>query len=251
MYLIVNSDYHFTLQTPAILASIKYEDSDSVIEQKIAMVTKYITKVITYRTWNHWMISQSAMEAPIYQFAKDIRDKDVDTIKEIIGQNPLKPPSIDNMSPILNQQIKNRLRVMISLITAIVGRESGEFVYMLNNDNIEIEHIWSNHFDQHLDEFQNKTDFLNTRNNIGDLLVLPKTFNTSYGDESFETKVRQYFSQNILAQSLCIEKYKNAPGFHSFVISLSLPFKPYEHFKKDSIAERADLYRKILKWDFD
>lgn len=251
LYLIVNSDYHFTLQTPAILASIRYGDNDDVIEQKIAAVTKYITKVITYRTWNHWMISQSAMESPIYQFAKEIRGKDVNKIKEIMAKDPLNPPSIDNMSPILNQQIKNRLKVMISLITSIVGRESGEFAYMLNKDNIEVEHIWSNHFEQHLDEFQNEADFANARNSIGDLLVLPKSFNTSYGDLPFETKVHQYFSQNILAQSLCEEKYKNAPGFNSFVSSSGLPFTPYEHFKKDSIAQRADLYRKILEWDFN
>lgn len=34
------------------------------------------------------MISQSAMEAPIYQLCKDIRDLDVDKIKELLDSDP-------------------------------------------------------------------------------------------------------------------------------------------------------------------
>lgn len=250
LYLIVNSDYKFTLQTPAIMAAIRYGDSEAVIDEKLKIVSKYITKVLTYRTWNQWWIAQSAMEAPVYQFAKDIRDRDIDELKAIVSSGPLNPPSIDNSSPTLNSQIKNRLRVMISLITAIVGRESNEFVYMLNKDDIEVEHIWSDHFDQHQDEFQNENDFANARNNIGDLLVLPKSFNASYGDDPYEVKVQQYFSQNILVQTLCTQKYSNAPGFLAFKTSSNLPFTPYAHFKKDNIDQRANLYREILKWDF-
>jgi len=196
------------------------------------------------------MISQSAMESQIYTMCQEIRDASIDALKVKLQSSPLELPPLEN-APILNQQIKNRLRVMLSLITAIVGRESGEFKYMLNDDHIEVEHIWCDHFENHTDEFESEADFANVRNSIGDLLVLPKSFNDSYGDDIYEDKVKRYYSQNILAQTLCQNKYDRAPGFLKFVKDSGLPFKPYEHFKKADIEERNRLYMAILKWDFD
>ncbi len=247
LYLIVNDDYNFTLQYPLILSSIAYNDDEATIIQKRELVTKYITKVLTYRTWNHIMISQSSMEAPVYQLCKEIRGKSIDEIKEILDKDPLNAPELIN-PPILNQQIRHRLLVMLSLITEIVARESGEPDYLLNKPDMEVEHIWSNHFEQHTDEFDNEQDFANTRNTLGDLLVLPKSFNASYNDDPYKVKVEQYFSQNILAQSLNAKKYENAPGFIRFMVSSGLPFKFYEDFKKNQIDERSNLYKAILEF---
>lgn len=115
---------------------------------------------------------------------------------------------------------------------------------------MEVEHIWANHYIQHKYEFDNENDFATARNNIGDLLVLPKSFNASYNDDSYKDKVVQYFSQNILAQSLNAQKYSNSPGFLQFVQSSGLPFKPYDDFKMAAINERAELYKSILKWNW-
>lgn len=52
LYLVVNSDYGFTLQPALILASIRYNDSDSVVEEKIKIVSKYLTKLLSWRVWN-------------------------------------------------------------------------------------------------------------------------------------------------------------------------------------------------------
>ena len=71
------------------------------------------------------------------------------------------------------------------MITEIVARESKAPNYMLNKEDIEVEHIWSDHYNEHLDEFVSKDEFDNYRNNIGDLLVLPKSFNASYNKEPF------------------------------------------------------------------
>ena len=248
-YLIVNNDYGFTLQPALILASIRYNDSDDIVEQKIQIVSKYLTKVLSWRVWNHWMISQSSLEAPIYDLCKKIRSKTIEEIEEILCTNPIELPELNN-SPTLNQQNKRRLKVLIALITEIVARESNESDYMLNKPDIEVEHIWSDHFNQHLDEFKVKDEFDNVRNNIGDLLVLPKSFNASYNDAPYKTKVEQYFSQNILAQTLNKRKYENNPGFNHFVEESKLDFKSYDEFKKQAISDRAELYKSILIWNW-
>ena len=251
-YLIVNNDYGFTLQPALILASIAYNDSDEVVEEKLQVVSKYITKVLTWRVWNHWMISQSAMEAPIYDLCKKIRGKSLEEVKELIASNPLSANIPDlTGSPTLNQQNKRRLKVMLALITEIVARESKAPSYILNKDDIEVEHIWADHFNQHMDECASEDEFDNYRNNIGDLLVLPKSFNASYGDAPYVIKVEQYFSQNILAQTLNEKKYVNNPDFVRFMNSSGLNFKAYTEFKKNSIAERAELYKAILLWNWN
>ena len=249
LYLIVNSDYGFTLQPVLILASIKYEDTPDVVKQKIKVVSKYLTKVLSWRVWNHWMISQSSLETPIYDLCKKVRNMDICDLTSTLDSDPIELPELNN-SPTLNQQNRSKLKVLISLITEIVASNSGTPDYMLNRKNIEVEHIWSNHLSQHTDECKDETDFATVRNNIGDLLVLPKSFNASYGDKTYKDKVIQYFEQNILAQSLNPNKYQNNPGFIHFIESSGLPFKSYTEFKRDAVAERAELYRQILLWNW-
>ena len=249
LYLIVNSDYGFTLQPALILASIKYEDSTEIVVQKIKIVSRYLTKVLSWRVWNHWMISQSTLEAPIYDLCKQIRNMSIENLQKKLADEPIELPALEN-SPTLNQQNRTKLKVLISLITEIVAANSGTPDYMLNKKDVEVEHIWSNHYTWHTDEFKDESDFASTRNNIGDLLVLPKSFNASYGDAQYSVKVVQYFEQNILAQSLNPNKYQNNPGFLQFRESSRLPFKSYEEFSRDAIAERADLYRRILIWNW-
>ena len=150
----------------------------------------------------------------------------------------------------MNRQNKRRLKVLLALITEIVAKESEASDYMLNKKDIEIEHIWHNHFENFKDVFSNEAEFSNTRNNIGGLLVLPKSFNASYGDNDYKDKLEHYFSQNILAQTLNVKKYQNNPAFLRFVHKSKLPFKSYEVFTNDSIGERAELYKSILLWNW-
>ena len=250
LYLIVNSDYGFTLQPALIMAAIAYQDDEDTIAAKIKLVSKYLTKILSWRVWNHWLTSQSKMEAKIYELCKQIRNKTLEELKSYLSNYHMDDNSLTITSPHLNQQNKPKIRVLLALITEIVARGSGTPDYMLNKKEIEVEHIWSNHFDQHTDEFDNESDFQNVRNSIGDLLVLPKSFNASYGDSTYDVKVEQYFSQNILAQTLNQKKYSNNPGFLGFSDSTNLPFKAYDDFKRTSINERTDLYRAILEYEF-
>ena len=250
LYLIVNNDYNFTLQPALILSAIKYQDSDEIVNQKIKIISKYITKILTWRVWNHWIISQSSLETPIYGLCKQIRDMDIEAIKKVLYGDPIELPPLNN-SPMLNQQNRPKLKVLLALITEIVAKNSMSPDYLLNKPYIEVEHIWSNHYEQHTDEFADQNAFADARNNIGDLLILPKSFNASYNDAPYSTKVEQYFEQNILAQSLNAKKYKNNPNFQKFIEKSKLQFKPYEEFKKASIGERAELYKSILLWNWN
>lgn len=250
LYLIVNADYGFTLQPALIMASIAYGDSDDTIAAKIKEVSKYLSKILSWRIWNHWLTSQNQMESKIYELCKQIRDMSVHELKEYLSSYVMDENTLAGTSPHLNQQNKRKIKVLLALITEIVAKGSGTPDYMLNKKEIEVEHIWANHFEDHIDEFDNESDFQDVRNSIGDLLVLPKSFNASYGDADYDVKVKQYFSQNILAQTLNQQKYTNNPGFLRFKSSTGLPFKAYDEFKRAAINDRTDLYRAILDYEF-
>ena len=116
-----------------------------------------------------------------------------------------------------------------------------------------MEHIWADHPERHSDEFGHDVDFARQRNRIGDLLLLPKSFNASYNDDPYKKKLPHYFKQNLLAASLHPMSYEKNPGFVGFIKSSGLPFKPYETFNASDIIERGHLYRQIAKmvWDPD
>lgn len=117
----------------------------------------------------------------------------------------------------------------------------------------EVEHIWADHPERHEDEFEHEVEFGAHRNRIGGLLLLPKQFNASYNDDTYEQKLPHYHSQNLLAASLSPLTYEKNPGFVSFIKSSGLAFKPYTEFNKDDLVERGQLYREVAKlvWNPD
>lgn len=111
----------------------------------------------------------------------------------------------------------------------------------------EVEHIWANQPEAHADEFRSPVDFAEYRNRIGGLLLLPKSFDASYGAMSCEKKVEHDNAQNLLARSLHPAAYDHNPGFLGFVERSGLPFKPHATFKIADLDQRQELYRLLAE----
>ena len=146
---------------------------------------------------------------------------------------------------------------MLARITDYLETQSGqasryaEYMQRRGKNGYEVEHIWANHPERHQDEFDHSSDFNEYRNRIGGLLLLPKSFNASYGDLPYSEKRGHYFGQNLLAQSLHEEAYNHNPGFRRFRDKTKLPFQPYEKFRKADLDARQELYCQIAEqiWD--
>lgn len=83
------------------------------------------------------------------------------------------------------------------------------------------------------------------------MLLLPKSFNASYGDLPYEQKLPHYFGQNLLAKSLHRDCYQHNPGFLRFKDARGLPFQPHDQFKKADLDARQALYTALAEqlWD--
>lgn len=99
----------------------------------------------------------------------------------------------------------------------------------------------------HADEFSHAADFAEHRNRVGGLLLLPRSFNASYGDLTYEEKLPRYSTHNALARSLHLQTYEHNPGLVRFVQESSLPFKPRAHFTKSDLEPRSLLYRQLAE----
>src|SRR5205823_1208862 len=143
--------------------------------------------------------------------------------------------------------------LMLARITDYIERQAGmpsrylEYISGTGQKKYEVEHIWSNKPERHSDEFAQPADFLEYRNRIGGLMLLPKSFNASYGALPYAEKLPHYNAQNLLARSLHPQCYEHNPGFLKFVECSGLPFKSYADFHKADLDERQDLYSRIAE----
>ncbi len=111
----------------------------------------------------------------------------------------------------------------------------------------EIEHITANKFERYASEYGDEHTFQEWRNNVGDLLLLPRGYNQSFSDDPYEEKVKHYVSQNLLAWSLNPQCYEKHPGFLQFIREEGLPFEPHASMDRQSIRSRAELVKSICE----
>ena len=255
-----NADLGFTLQNQLLLAPLRVDDSQAVIDQKFEIVGRFTDILLAWRIWNFRATAYSTMQYAMFNVMRDIRGLDADELAKSLRESLLKiEETFDSNDDLyVHQQNRGQLHKMLARITdhiTIASCQASPYIELTNGSKVryEVEHIWSDHPERHTDEFAHEADFRRHRNRIGDLLLLPKQFNASYNDDPYEKKLPHYFGQNLLAASLNPLSYEKNPGFLSFTKSSGLPFKPYEEFKAADVVERGDLYREIAKrvWNPD
>jgi len=249
-----NAKMAFTLQYPLLLAPICKTDSKEDIRRKLYIVSSYVNIILARRIWNFNSITYSTMQYFVFNVMKEIRNKTVGELADVLinklNSDPINFESNDRL--FLHKQNRYFIRHLLARITDFIETSSGQpsqFTdYIAEGKNrYEIEYIWADHSEKHTDEFSSAADFAEYRNRIGGLLLLPKSFNSSYGDLPFAKKLPYYFGQNLLAKSLHKDCYEHNPGFVRFKENVSLLFKPLAEFKKKDLDDRQLLYRKIAE----
>jgi hypothetical protein len=245
-----NAEHNFTLQYPVLLAPLRIDDSDEELQHKVRITAAFLDVLIYRRIWNWRAIDYSTMQYAMFLVMREIRGKDSLELAALLRQR------LDSESETfaandgfrlhgMNARLIHRL---LARMTDYVETQAGmpshytDYAKRGGKDGFEIEHVWADHFDRHTDEFDHPSDFGEYRNRIGDLVLLPKSFNASYGDLSYEEKLVHYNGQNLLARSLHEGAYDHNPGFRRFLETSGLPFKPHDHFRSADLDSRQELY---------
>lgn len=250
-----NAQLGFTLQYPVLLAPLTSEDSWADADRKLRVVAAYIDILLARRLWNFRSIAYNTMQYAMFLVMRDIRGKTPEDLAALLGSRldaeTEKFGSNDHLR--MHQQNRRAIHYLLARITEHVERSSGmpsrfvEYMTRGGKNGYEIEHVWANKPEQHSEEFPHPADFQEYRHRIGGLLLLPKSFNASYGDLPYNQKSPHYNGQNLLARSLRCACYDHNPGFLRYVERTGLPFRPHESFKRDDLDKRQDLYRQIAE----
>jgi len=251
-----NARNNFTLQYPVLLAPLVRSDDEDEILRKIRVVSSFLDILITRRIWNWKSTSYSTMQYNMFQLViLKIRGKSSVRLAEILTERleAEEETFATNERFQLHGQNGRQIHRLLARITDFVeissGRQSryAEYIQRHGKNGYEVEHIWANHPDRHEDEFDHPADFSEFRNRIGGLLLLPKSFNASYGDKPYAVKRGHYFGQNLLAQSLHEKAYEHDPGFRRFMEESGLPFQAYTEFNKAEMDARQNLYQALAE----
>ncbi len=251
----------FTLQYPVLLAPLLPEDPQDDIERKLRIVAAYLDILLARRMCNWRSIDYSTMQYAMFLLMRDIRRKSVPELAQLLRQrlDEDKEDFANNPRFQMTQMNRPTMLWLLARMTDHIERESGmpsrylEYTTGRGSRRYEVEHIWSDNPERHTDEFPYAGDFQEYRNLIGGLLILPKSFNASYGDLPYEEKHEHYNTQNLLARSLHEQCYERNPGFLQYVQRSGLPFGPHPEFKRADLDARQELYRQLAEeiWDPD
>jgi hypothetical protein len=254
-----NAQHGFTMQHHLLLSPLTPDDSDDVVLKKMRLVATYVDILLNRRLWNFRSIAYSTMQYAMFLVIRDIRRKSPKELSDILYQKLEADTETKFSTSRLSLHGMNRYHIhrILARITDYIEQRSGipsryaEYISGTGQKKYEVEHIWANMPERHTDEFPHIADFSEFRNRIGGLLLIPKSFNSSYGALPYEEKHPHYFSQNLLARTLHPKCYDHNPAFEGFIKESSLPFRPHAVFRKADLDDRNDLYRKIADqmWD--
>lgn len=251
-----NAQNNFTLQYPVLLAPLTRSDNEDTILRKLRIVSTYLDILIARRIWNWKSTDYSTMQYNMFQLViRNIRGKQVSELVTILTkrlaaeEETFTSNDRFRLHGMNGRQIHRLLARMTDYLETGSGRPSRyhEYIQRGGKHGYEVEHIWADHPERHMDEFAHPADFAEYRNRIGGLLLLPKSFNASYGDRPYAEKYEHYFGQNLLAQSLNERAYEHDPQFRRFLEESGLPFQPHTEFKKADLDRRQELYRMLAE----
>jgi len=250
-----------SIYLPLLLAPVKLSDNEKVIDKKLSLVSYYLEYFVVLRSINRRNYSHSAIRYTMYNLVKDIRELDVEELADLLLKKASEVEEnfdgIKNL--ILHGQNKRFIKFLLARITRYIEEESGvpgTFNDYINPDikkPFEIEHIWADKYEEHKDEFDQRDEFEEYRNNIGALLLVQRGFNQAYNDLPYKDKLPHYLLQNLLVKSLHPQAYEKNPSFLNFIKESGLNFEPHYEFKKSDVLRRNRLYQSICEkiWNLD
>ncbi len=256
-----NAQHNFTLQYPVLLAPLRVEDDEATVLRKLRVVASYLDILIHRRIWNWRAIDYSTMQYAMFLVMREIRGKSPAELAGMLKDrfDPETAPAFaSNDAFRLHGMNGRQIHRLLARMTDHVERHSGQASRYVEyaqrgKKGYEIEHVWADHPERHTDEFSHPSEFQEYRNRIGGLLLLPKSFNASYGALPYEKKREHYIRENLLAQSLHDRAYDHNPGFKRFIADSGVPFRAHVQFRKADLDARQTLYQTLAEkiWNPD
>ena len=174
VYYVQSLRFPGSFYTSLLMAPVERTDDLNTRITKMNLVARFIETFVVFRRVNNHTTASSSIRYTMFSLIKEIRNKSVSELSEILKNKVSEQENIDNMSEFeLDQRNKNFVRFLLARITHHIEDKCGiqsSFDKYFERDvdkPYEIEHIWSNKFEDHVDEFEQKQEFESYRNRLG------------------------------------------------------------------------------------
>lgn len=248
-----------SLQDAMLLAPLKVSDNELMMIQKLEVVARFIETYTVRRAVNFMKFGSSAIQYTFFNIIKSIRDLDLKELKEVLSNEitGLDQTFDAVVNFRLHQQNKKFVKHLLCRITAFVDQSVGRDVsyhnyYEPKGKKFEIEHLWSNQFEDHRDEFDQEWEFSDVRNSIGALVLLPNGTNQSFNSDDYEDKLPHYLKENTFAQTLHPDFYLKNPNYKNSDLN-KISFRSHSQLKQEDIEDRAQVVKELCEviWSID
>ncbi len=206
--------------------------------------------------WNcNERLPVNTMQYAMFLALKEIRGHSASEVATLLKRrlDADAPPFTDNPRFGLWQSNKKTMRRFLARMTnwleTQIGIASNLAGYLISSGSqgYDVEHVIPDQHARYADEFPAEQDFEESRNRIGGLLLLPRSFNRSYGALSYEDKHTHYLQQNILAQTFHENAYDRNPGLRRVINERNIPFQPYGQFRKADWETRQQVMTRLAE----
>ncbi len=244
-----NANRDLNYQLVLAVSAVCNDDSDEKIDTKIKMVAKFVDDFASTRIFNYKKVNWNTNKYLLFRVMRDIRNQDCRTVGMVLVRTLRRMDvQLDGITKLSLNQFTGRYMLHIlarftSYVNCLMGNPPQFDIYVdrkMKGNTYDIEHILPDDYDSYKDLFTDYDDFKDSRQYIGNLIILTRDKNRSYQDMKYDEKVKNYAGDNILAQAMGDTAYHNNPRF--IPIAQKYGFRAMPVFDKNSIAERANLY---------
>jgi uncharacterized protein with ParB-like and HNH nuclease domain len=258
-----NAHNDFTWQSTVLLAPLVETDDDETVRRKMAVTATYLDIWLMRRAVNYIRVGYSSVSYAMWLLCRDIRRKPLAELVPILHQKLAEDEVTFTGSAAkgrtgiqglgLNQFSRRYIYHLLARITEATERGAGRtesFDKLVNREvknPFDIEHIWADDFDAVKGLFTTEAEFMEWRNHVASLLLLPADVNRSLQAKPFDQKRPHYAKQNFYAASLDASAYQHQPQFQQFAAANHLPFKAFDSFTKEEQLARRDLVAALVE----
>ena len=232
-----------------LLAPLRPDDSEPVVVRKIGLVAQYLDILLTWRLWNFRTIAYSTMQYAMFVVMRDIRGLVARCTCPQAARVPWqgrRGPSPATTACECTSRTATA-RTASSPVSPITWRRSpsqpSRYLDYVSEGKTryEVEHIWADHPGASYRRVHPSRRLRRApQPHRGGLLLLPKSFNASYGDLIYADKLPHYHSARTCWRARCILSATRAqPGFVRFKEQSGLPFQPHAEFNKADLEQRS------------
>jgi len=242
------------------MSVVSAEDRPEETMAKMRAVARFLDIFYFRRLWASKNLSKPALKHSYIALARHLRTLDVEHVVARLYAELTRPghDNFESAPPVLTGSSRRKIHRLLARLTAHVEVSAGsgtnpypELVVVSGRTRIDLEHIWPRKFEEYRHLFTDEAEFLDYRNRLGSLLLIPYSFNRSYSDMSTDQKLPLYgrSDHHLLVASLARATYERNPKFSRWIAETGFSFIPYDQtgFGRTAAEQRVELYRQLAR----